>query len=396
MKKNIIFFICFLLLINCGYSNTAKNDSIENKSEDKVYLIDVNDCLRNVITKKVSEITDDLRYIELKTPVSLPIGVVTNIKISDEYIFIIANKGIAFQFSLQGDFIRQIGNKGQGPGEYTIVMDIFINENKKVIELLSADKLLSYSYDGKYIEQKTVGHFSDMMPKDSLLYASNTPFGKEEYLMVVLNSSSDTIGGIPNYNFFDTKGMTIIITLRFRKSFYKYGDDIYFKGYNDYDTIWRVAGTSYTTHAIINMGKYKHPVDRTAEDLQNIVPKFSRKEGDYYLVLYAMEDDTFIYVSLEPYWNPEMGSPCLLFDKHNNTGFVAKASTADYGFVDDIHGGPAFWPQIIYDNKYVSVTNADMFIEKCQSLSAHSPQLSNFLKSINEESNPIITIATEK
>jgi hypothetical protein len=375
-NRHILKVSFFLLpLLGCGNAGTVTVANVE----DVVYQIDVKDCLDHASQKKVSDLTDSLRYVELKTPRSLPIGVVTNIVISDEYIFV-ASKRDVYQFNLQGDYVRQIGHRGKGPGEYLTVTDILIDENRKRIDIFSVNTQYSYSFDGKFFGQRSIGFFSNIMVEDSLLYASSVPFGQEKYKMVILNTALDTIVGIPNDNVFDNEGVTMMITLRFRQPFYRYGGYIYFKGYQDNDTIWRVNDTGYTTRAVINMGQYKSPELRNVGNMRMFFDNFNKKKGNYYLVLSAMEDEQFIYLSMEPYWDPEMGSPRLLFDKLQNKGTVLEASAGDYGFIDDIHGGPVFWPQVITKNHYVSVMNAEDFIEKSLSLDDRSLYFRNFIK----------------
>ena len=186
------------------------------------------------------------------------------------------------------------------------------------------------------------------------------------------------------------------LSLRFRQPFYAYNEKIYFKGYQDNDTIWHINGTEYNTYATISMGKYKYPEYRNLKEIQNWFVNFNRKQGYYYLVNTVMEDDLYIYLSAEPYFNPEMGSPRLLFDKNQNIGIAAKTESGNYGITDDILGGHSFWPRIITDNYYISVTNAYDFIEEAQFLSTSSSQFKEFIQGIDEDSNPIVTIATKK
>ncbi len=393
MKKlNLIkWFFPLLLLYGCNSSGST----INTNNGDPVYQIDLKDCLRNTSVIKLSDIADNLQYIELKTPSSLPIGMVSNMIISNEYIFI-ASKATLYQFDLQGNFIRQVGNTGKGPGEYLYAGDLSINEDEKKISILSAGGLYSYSFDGTFIGRVPFGGFSDTMVEDSLIYASNIPFGKEKYRMVVLNKELETLAGIPNHNIFDAGGLSVMLSFRFRKPFYKYCDNIYFKGYQDNDTIWRLNGMRYKTHAVIDMGKYKYPEYRNVGEMRTMFTNFHQKKGDYYQINAAMEDNRFIYLTVEPYWNPDMGSPRLLFDKFQNIGVTAITESKDDGITDDILGGPAFWPRLITGNYSVSVTDAYDFIEKSQSLSTPSSQFKEFMQGIDEESNPIVTIVTLK
>ena len=395
MKEKYYLNICLLLLTFIGCNNVGTTTD-STQDDAIVYRINIQDALSANAVIQLSEIADSIRYVELKTPYSMPIGVVFNIQISNEFIFI-EHKGGVYQFSQKGDFLRQIGRKGQGPGEYGHGCDnFFIDDSKSHVNIISNPRLYTYSFDGKFVKQRRIGFLSDMILQDSFIYASITPFGLERYRMVVLNAELDTLGGIPNDNIFDTGGLTTSVYIPFRQPFYKYKNEVYFKGYQQNDTIWRINGIEYETHAIIDMGKYKPPECKNVNDMHSFFNRFVKKEGDYYLVLSVMEDSCYMYVSLEPCWNPEMGYPRLLFDKHKKTGFSPKSASGTYGITDDILGGPAFWPQIISGKYYVSVTDAYKMIESSKSLSASSPQFQEFIHGINEDSNPIVTIVTLK
>ena len=65
-------------------------------------------------------------------------------------------------FDAEGNFIREIGSRGQGPGEFLDMRD-FIFTSDETIEILDYRKIERYTLDGKYIE--TVKRF-DFIGKD--------------------------------------------------------------------------------------------------------------------------------------------------------------------------------------------------------------------------------------
>ncbi len=89
------------------------------------------------------------------------------------------------------------------------------------------------------------------------------------------------------------------------------------------------------------------------------------------------------------------GFPRLLFDKSRNL-YVGQDRLGQDGLTDDILGGLAFWPLIISNIEYVSVVNADELIEKSRNLPNPSAQFKKFQQSINEDSNPVVIIATKR
>lgn len=383
----------FLVLILCGGCNNTKHAALSDDiaTENVVYAINLEDCLNNVKTMKLSEIADTIEFIELKTPASI-ILLVADMKMSSDYIFI-NSKGILYQFSKDGRFIRQVGSRGQGPGEYFAVGNFFINEEKEEIGIMSIPKLHVYSFDGRFLNVSAIANYDDMFMGDSLIYGSSVPFGRETYRLTMLNNSLDTIGGIPNYNLYPVE-FYMHLSNQLRDPFYKYNEALYFKGYYDNDTIWKLDNLKYKVHASINMGKFKSPV---YEDLGLQMDKFVKKEGDFYAINRVAEDEQAIYLSCVPYWNTEMTSPTVVYDKKQHVGFVTKNEQNDYGIADDILFGPSFWPLLVTDDYYISIMEPSALLEKSEKIPNSSVAYKNFLKTIDEDkSNPILILAKRK
>lgn len=383
----------FLVLILCsGCSNTKHTDlSDDIAEEDVVYTINLEECLNNVKTMKLSEIADTIEFIELKTPPSI-ILFVADMKMSSDYIFI-NSKGILYQFSKDGKFIRQVGSRGQGPGEYLAVGNFFIDEKKKEIGIISMPKLHLYSFDGRFLNAYSIANYDDLFIGDSLIYGSSVPFGRETYRLTMLNNSLDTIGGIPNYNLYPVE-YYIADTKVFRSPFYKYDKVLYFKGYYDNDTIWKLDNLKYKVHVSIDMGKFKSPI---YEDLDLLMDKFVKKEGDFYAINRVAEDEQSIYLSCVPYWNTEMKSPTVVYDKKQQVGFVTQNEQKAYGIADDILFGPSFWPLLVTDDYYISIMEPSALLEKSAKIPNSSAAYKDFLKTIDEDkSNPILILAKRK
>ena len=78
------------------------------------------------------------------------------IKVHKGLIYINNQRQELYVFDKNGKFIRQIGSRGQGPGEFVEVSD-FIFTQDGTIELLDLNKIESYSLEGKHI--RTVKRF---------------------------------------------------------------------------------------------------------------------------------------------------------------------------------------------------------------------------------------------
>jgi hypothetical protein len=392
--KTLTFLLIVLLTSSCmGRRGTATGDGAAETPV--VYDIVLEESLGDKREFKLSDIAESLEYVELKTPPGMPI-MVNNFAVSEDYIFA-ESRAEVFQFTMSGEFVRRVGRRGRGPGEYLSAMDIVVDENNKRVSIMSYPAIGHYSFDGVFLGSEEIYTFDDyLIVSDSLIYASSIPFGYHTHKLVMLNNRRDTLSCIPNSNTYDMNGQ-FSLRMRFREPFYKHNDQIYFKGYADNDTIWLMKGIEYATHAVIDMGKFKSPEPTNGLEFEKWWDEnWGQKEGDFYQVKKTQEDDGYIYLTCEPYWNPDMGSPRVIFDKAAGTGFSAVTAAGDAGMEDDILHGPTFWPEIITEDRYISVVEAYKLLEATEGATDLTPEFKAFLDGIDENTNTIVVMAKRK
>ena len=112
----------------------------------------------------LSEIAEEITAIELEmTDESLlnP-DYIKNIFISEKEVFIASPYKIHV-FNKKGKFIRTIGSRGQGPGEYGHIGSIAMDEKNKRLFILSG-KIICYDFNGKFLKEKRLflGDISSM------------------------------------------------------------------------------------------------------------------------------------------------------------------------------------------------------------------------------------------
>ncbi|MDR2026154.1 MAG: 6-bladed beta-propeller [Prevotellaceae bacterium] len=120
-----------------------------------LYTVDV-DGLKHRDTLYASSFFKNVRTVMLEEHDDALIGEIQWIQAFDSYIlifdFVIAQKLLVFDKN--GKFLRQIGKRGRGPGEYIQITDFCIDPERREIYLLDAGsrKVLKYSLDsGEYI-----------------------------------------------------------------------------------------------------------------------------------------------------------------------------------------------------------------------------------------------------
>lgn len=81
-------------------------------------------------------------------------GGVIQIEVVDSLLFIKDTFEKLYLFKRNGEFITQIGNKGEGPGEYLLLSSFFIDEEKKIVNILDDYKgsILRYDFKGNFVD----------------------------------------------------------------------------------------------------------------------------------------------------------------------------------------------------------------------------------------------------
>ena len=179
----IIGVLAAFLFIGCHHQKKyISSDSEELLSfdvstlKDKEYEINLSDLMESV------------EIIQLDNSTEEAFGRTWDVEISDNYIAT-GNVGenVKLYHRKSGKYIGDVGKRGQGPGEYTNIWDITINEEDKRIYLWPnmRDYIYSYDMNGKFIEEETIllpegyGTRGTMFPdrKTNELVVFGTPYG---------------------------------------------------------------------------------------------------------------------------------------------------------------------------------------------------------------------------
>ncbi|MFI3262783.1 MAG: 6-bladed beta-propeller [Rikenellaceae bacterium] len=146
------FLLLSLALISFSCQQTGVIIATE---ENGLITVDTKD-LKDTITVPLSELIEDLEIIQLESNVEYS----TNLErtgmsfMSDNYIIMLGyNKKILLFNRKTGKYICDIGDRGNGHGEYNNVSYAHINEAEGVVYLLADwTKIKIYGLDGKFME----------------------------------------------------------------------------------------------------------------------------------------------------------------------------------------------------------------------------------------------------
>ncbi|MFN4147400.1 MAG: 6-bladed beta-propeller, partial [Runella sp.] len=164
------FHFLFFLILASSCNNEDKND------QEIVQRISISENLCKV-KYNLDTLISEFKIVFLEYP--KVISDVDKVAYFDDKMYILDKKGIALlEFNKDGEFIKQIGSLGAGPGEYLNLSDVEIDTINGDIFVLSSEKrtLIKYDKNGSYIsEQKLpVFAYSFTLIKDGFLFFLNS------------------------------------------------------------------------------------------------------------------------------------------------------------------------------------------------------------------------------
>jgi|GEM_PF-633850 len=144
----------------------------------------------------LSEITESIEAIELEMTDESVIdprpGLMQRIIISDNLLIIAQSKKI-FVFDRNGKFIRSIGSKGQGPGEYISINSIAYDESNKLLFVGEYTKIIIYDLEGHFLKEVSlIRHGNPEIGVKDMNFINN------ELLILVYSIGSEDENGLYN------------------------------------------------------------------------------------------------------------------------------------------------------------------------------------------------------
>ena len=152
MKNNkltftALFACCCSLFISCDTSQKSELITIPVSSAEITEL-------------PLSKIADKVESIELEVTDNSLIRNqrIVRVLYTKEYI-IVGETGTVMLFDKTGKFIRKIGSTGQGPGEYTSIYDLTVDDKNELLFLYSmGGKIICYDFEGNTVKESPKGY----------------------------------------------------------------------------------------------------------------------------------------------------------------------------------------------------------------------------------------------
>jgi len=358
-------FVCILTIIAFTFSE-CKKKSIAYKTN-----IDGNEvviCLVNKVSDTIqlqlSSLIESCEVVKLQNITDALFDRAWHTEVSENYICIKSYGQLpAKLYDKNGQFLRNIGSVGRGPGEYSTLNGLQFNQKGDMIFLFpfgTARKILVYDVSGNHLKDfplvYTQRKFKAFFSSDSIITVLSMPFESDSAICYQQTFNGKLIQKIspPSYlinQSFDGEVFTNYLT-------------------PEYDLYNTASDTLY-----------HYNTEKNA-----LEPKFAKDFGDKKYISVSREIPCYYYFS---YYNQETGSKKILVDKET---LDANYFNLKNDFFGNIDASPIFSNGYFINN--VAAITLKKQIEKAlnkKDLSENERQkLVNFNNNLKQDDNNII------
>lgn len=368
---------------------------------------------------KLSDYADNIEYIPLETTAeSLFPSYFDLIKENIYYnkgVFIFPFTKKVLKFDSKGTFLGGIGRFGEGPGEYTGVWSMDVDDNNRVYIMDGPFSVNLFTLNGNYLRKIALkrdslhNHFQKKFQAvNDNLYVFDLAYWKiHEYMIAFSDSTSMLLSLIkdtqPEIKENGVGGLSDAIM------YHSDGKVHYYKPIAD--TIYSVDASMFVKpEFVFDYGRYKYPLDQNKRVPGDVTP-------EYIGMTYLHESRQFLFMefafgALAPEPFEELRSfegvtntitnryVKVLYNKSTGKVHLLKQPRkGDLGFLNDLeNGGPAFWPTFVSrdETEMMMIYDADKFIENYSKVKNPSKKLKKVLQSLKFDSNPVVIVVKLK
>ena len=283
MKPHLLFGI--LLLCGCTAKAPVELESID---------------LRELLTSKdqipLTEIILSERVVPLQNHDSALIGNIRSIAATDKQIFISSNN-ICTEFDKHGNFVRNIGKKGQGPEEYISLSSLAMLGNHLILQDGNR-KYMHYNSSGTLMkEQKLPKGFEylSLLSNGGVVGFAPNISGDVPLKLALFDSEGTLTDSVPHRLRFTPK---FAIHLYNEGQFYRYKDKVMFKEYLN-DTIYQIQKEKVEPYMRLELGEYAARENARVEMTET--PKTFRFFKNMKPTQILGESDRYLFVDVDGY-----------------------------------------------------------------------------------------------
>ena len=388
MRKNIFQLLFFaLIILSCSSKEEYKSGSFESM----VYKIDLSEP--GVLASKppmLSFLAEEIEYIPLETTKESLVKGNHRVYVSAKYIYTIAFRQILQFDRRDGTFIRELGQYGQGPNEYTATLPAVRSRDidKPLVQTAKYIKRIDAETNQLETVAKKMPSSQGFAMLDTGIFVSFLPnvACKEKDRLVVYTENGEEIKRYTNHLNCQLDDNSVVSFDHSEGQFYYNRKDVFFKEvYND--TIFKVGKERLEKHAYFHLGDEGIPYSEK-ENLDDrikwgkVIVTDTFESDDYIFFTYVFKNATFNGV----------------FDKNKRISFIPEKKADQNGIQDDIHGFLDFKPLTIgKENEVVSYFYPEDILNWFEEREdIQIPEPLRDLKELKYDDNPVIAIVKLK
>lgn len=383
------------ILVIFGFGCSTPNARIEENSNREIskhikkeypFIVKL-DKNTKIVDENLSSICDILLYIPLETN---SLSLLSSFRgaeiiVAENEIFFFLAEGI-YVFTNSGKFVRQIGKRGNGPGEYNFIDGGMTNSTNDTIICndLLGNKINVYSKTGSFIKKLPFTNSLRIFGwKNSIILDNRSP---DEPLFSIISLNGDI-----RYKSQRTYSKELQkIVLKDNQIFSSINDNRFLFRYPYSDTVYIVNNSLKISPAyIFDLGNYKFPYSSQIKngDIDQIFNN-SIFLGNFF----ELNESALFYVR---YFGKSMFG---LFNLENSETIIL-----ENGFSNDLDSGPSFYPRFFSkDQKYLVTyidavelkahVASDKFNNSTPKYPEKKKELEKLANSLDENDNPVLML----
>ena len=249
MRKELLLLL-IVFFVSC-------QDSKEPNLQVKNVLLDIN--IEQEL--RLSEIADTVEVVLLEQTDDSNIALVERIIPYKDRYYVMNSIGFSIGrlhvFDKDGNFLQEIGRRGEGPGEYVDLQDITIDtKNEELVFMTQPKGIYKYDMQGNFIGRLRGGYGSTLATdSDGNVYKTNRCYkDKPDRLLMVNEKDSVSFGHV------EEKYFVMVNHYSFNNEFDTYNGRVYYS-YPHCDTIFDVTGGRKVPFLYINYDGENLPID---------------------------------------------------------------------------------------------------------------------------------------
>ena len=319
--KRYVFFVLTSVFLFFSCSETNQSDLPEIPVD-----IDLNNPL------PLSEIAEEITAIELELTDESMINpdMINRVIISGNNI-VVGETNKILVFNKDGKFIRSIGSRGQGPGEYIWISALAIDERNNHLLVISGSKIICYDLTGKFLRETFVPSFQS--------YDINN--FNEELLTVGNKVTGDDRGNLMSSNLYRLNSDLLILdSLVIRNNYFEGGmslvmsNDCIFKGgssiYLYYSEVYYQKNTP--AEVVLRDTLYRYEKNELVPELKLKFKNDGIRNGNKFInLIYIYKSSRYVF----SHYHIDFFKDKYYFCYDTKTG---KSYNMQDGYTDDING----------------------------------------------------------